>query len=137
MINFLKNVLLIHLLIGLQLYNVSTGSVKKNDMNLMNFLPSNSIVYPLDFQENWQASEPIKLNIHYDIPSYGYKDLLMTLEYHNDLETFENELEEIKRRTIYEQNRLEENLWNKILKIKSKTKQFQHQKFLRSQIDHN
>ncbi|SBS87536.1 conserved Plasmodium protein, unknown function [Plasmodium ovale curtisi] len=74
-----------------QLYSVSSSRIKKNEMSMVDFLPSNSLLYPLDFQQNWQASEPIPLNIHFDVPSYGHKDLLAALEYHNDLENYKKE----------------------------------------------
>lgn len=47
---------------------VLSSSVRKDEMNIMDFFPSNSLLYPLDFQKNWQASEPIPLNIHYSVP---------------------------------------------------------------------
>ncbi|SBT78899.1 conserved Plasmodium protein, unknown function [Plasmodium ovale] len=118
-----------------QLYSVSSSRIKKNEMSMMDFLPSNSLLYPLDFQQNWQASEPIPLNIHFDVPSYGHKDLLAALEYHNDLENYKKESDEIKRRIIDEQNRLDEIVWNKIQRVKLKEEKLQDQKFLRTYKD--
>ncbi|ETW53805.1 hypothetical protein PFUGPA_03677 [Plasmodium falciparum Palo Alto/Uganda] len=110
---------------------VLSSSVRKDEMNIMDFFPSNSLLYPLDFQKNWQASEPIPLNIHYSVPAYGDKDMLNSLEYHNDLEIYNNEKEEIKRRIISEQKRMEDNLWNKIQLLKIKKKRIENQNYLR------
>ncbi|EUR64045.1 hypothetical protein PFBG_05201 [Plasmodium falciparum 7G8] len=131
---------------------VLSSSVRKDEMNIMDFFPSNSLLYPLDFQKNWQASEPIPLNIHYSIEkkmfrflfnfffllfhvkyirAYGDKDMLNSLEYHNDLEIYNNEKEEIKRRIISEQKRMEDNLWNKIQLLKIKQKRIENQNYLR------
>ncbi|EWC85977.1 hypothetical protein PFNF54_05186 [Plasmodium falciparum NF54] len=56
------------LILFYQIYMVLSSSVRKDEMNIMDFFPSNSLLYPLDFQKNWQASEPIPLNIHYSVP---------------------------------------------------------------------
>ncbi|SCP02770.1 conserved Plasmodium protein, unknown function [Plasmodium malariae] len=132
--NIVKKIYIFHFLIIIlkQLCFISSNKIKKEEMGIMDLLPSNSLLYPLDFQQNWQASEPIPLNIHYDVPSYGHKDLLTALEYHNDLENYEKEREEIKRKIIAEQNRLEEFLWNKIEFLKIKERNLQNQNFLRT-----
>ncbi|KEG03159.1 hypothetical protein YYE_02093 [Plasmodium vinckei vinckei] len=135
----------------MDLYGALSNRVEKEETNFMNYLPSNSLLYPLDFQQNWQASEPIPVTIHYDVPSYGHKDLLMALESYNDLENYQKEsyyslfqikkcylkkiYEENKRRIIEEQNRLEDVLWNKIQLIKMKDKMFQQSKHLRTYKD--
>ncbi|GAW83049.1 hypothetical protein, conserved [Plasmodium gonderi] len=134
--NIVKKLLLFHLLIIFQqIFFSSLSNAKKEKMNPMDFFPSSSLLYPLDFQKNWQASEPIPVDIHYDVPAYGYKDLLMALEYHNDLENYDKERGEIKRRIINEQNRMEENLWRKIQIVKMKEKNRQNQKILRARKD--
>ncbi|KJP89832.1 hypothetical protein AK88_00543 [Plasmodium fragile] len=119
----------------MQILFALSNKARKEEMNPLNFLPSSSLLYPLDFQQNWQASEPIPLEIHYDVPAYGYKDLLMTLEYHNDLEHYDKERREVKRRIIEEQNRLEENLWRKVHLLKMKEKNLQNGNFLRARKD--
>ncbi|VEV56966.1 conserved Plasmodium protein, unknown function [Plasmodium vinckei vinckei] len=130
------NCFLVFFLVAMQkLYGALSNRVEKEETNFMNYLPSNSLLYPLDFQQNWQASEPIPVTIHYDVPSYGHKDLLMALESYNDLENYQKESEENKRRIIEEQNRLEDVLWNKIQLIKMKDKMFQQSKHLRTYKD--
>ncbi|CDU85114.1 hypothetical protein YYC_03016 [Plasmodium yoelii 17X] len=130
------NCFLVFLVVVMQkLYGVSSNRLEKEEGNFMNFLPSNSLLYPLDFQQNWQASEPIPVTIHYNIPSYGHKDLLMALESYTDLENYQKESEENKRRIIEEQNRLEDILWNKIQLIKVKDKKLQRSKHLRTYKD--
>ncbi|SPJ12564.1 conserved Plasmodium protein, unknown function [Plasmodium sp. DRC-Itaito] len=119
------------LILFYQIYMVLSSNAKKDEMNIMDFFPSNSLLYPLDFQKNWQASEPIPLNIHYSVPAYGDKDMLNSLEYHNDLEIYNNEKEEIKRRIISEQKRMEDKLWNKIQLLKIKQKRIENQNYLR------
>ncbi|ANQ10474.1 Uncharacterized protein PCOAH_00049650 [Plasmodium coatneyi] len=134
--NVVKKILLLHLLFACQqILFARSSKARKEEMNPLNFLPSSSLLYPLDFQQNWQASEPIPLEIHYDVPAYGYKDLLMTLEYQNDLEHYDKERGEVKRRIIEEQKRLEENLWRKIHLLKMKEKNLQNRNFLRARKD--
>eukprot|EP00375_Theileria_parva_P001374 XP_764046.1 hypothetical protein [Theileria parva strain Muguga] len=41
----------------------------------LKFTPSSLALYPLDFQDIWQSSEPIPININYSIPSFGVRDL--------------------------------------------------------------
>ncbi|CAA9990439.1 conserved Plasmodium protein, unknown function [Plasmodium knowlesi strain H] len=134
--NVVKKILILHLLfVCQQILFARLSMARKEEMNPLNFMPSSSLLYPLDFQQNWQASEPIPLEIHYDVPAYGYKDLLMALEYQNDLEHYDKERGEVKRRIIEEQKRLEENLWRKIQLLKMKEKNLQNRNFLRARKD--
>ncbi|CRH03970.1 conserved Plasmodium protein, unknown function [Plasmodium relictum] len=120
----LKNIFNFFIML-LQIYCVSSNKRKKEEMNILNFLPSNSLLYPLDFQKNWQASEPIPISIHYN-------DLFEALEYHNDLENHIKEREEIKRRIINEQKRLEVNIWDKLQFLKIKNTMLQKKNSLRT-----
>lgn len=36
--------------------------------------PSNLLLYPLDFQKSWQASEQAKINIEFQVPVFGPRD---------------------------------------------------------------
>ncbi|CRG95686.1 conserved Plasmodium protein, unknown function [Plasmodium gallinaceum] len=129
----LKNMFFFNFLVVLlQIYYVLSDRKKKEEMNILNFLPSNSLLYPLDFQKNWQASEPIPVSVHYTVPAYGYKDLIEALEYHNDLENHLKEREEIERRIISEQKRLEDNLWNKVQFLKTKDMMLKKKNSLRT-----
>lgn len=64
--------------------------IPKNVAELMAAGPiaptSNSPLYPLDFQNVWQASEPAHVNVDYDIPVYGTNTLLSRLEADSDSE---------------------------------------------------
>ncbi|UVC54482.1 hypothetical protein MACJ_004030 [Theileria orientalis] len=51
-------------------------SVKTN----LKFLPSSLALYPLDFQDIWQSSEPVPVDINYSVPSFGARDLVKKLQ---------------------------------------------------------
>lgn len=128
--SLLHNFLLV--ILFLKMFTASSERLQKKSLSATDFLPSSSILYPLDFQKNWQASEPIPLNIHYTVPAYGQKDLFMALDIHSDLEHAANEKEEVRRRVVNELKRKEQMLWEKLQALKAKERNLKEQKSFRS-----
>ncbi|CDR95007.1 hypothetical protein, conserved [Babesia bigemina] len=44
------------------------------------FTPSSLPLYPLDFQDNWQAAQPIPVDVNFSVPHFGPRDLANHLE---------------------------------------------------------
>ncbi|CBZ52272.1 conserved hypothetical protein [Neospora caninum Liverpool] len=63
-------------------------------------VPSNSPIHPLHFQDAWQASEPMRVDIYYKVPVYGEGDLLDALTKANDKATLLSELQQQKEREL-------------------------------------
>ncbi|KAG6440129.1 hypothetical protein BBOV_II001715 [Babesia bovis T2Bo] len=58
---------------------VSSGASTKT-ASASRFTPSSLPLYPLDFQDSWQASRPIPVDFNYSVPNYGPRDLTKYLE---------------------------------------------------------
>ncbi|EPT30007.1 hypothetical protein TGME49_205070 [Toxoplasma gondii ME49] len=74
---------------------IGSGQMEKFDV-LSTLVPSNSPIHPLHFQDAWQASEPMPVDIFYKVPVYGEGDLLNALTKANDKGTLLAELKQQK-----------------------------------------
>lgn len=106
--------------------------LKKSDLSFSDFLPSSSLLYPLDFQKNWQASEPIPLTITYDVPAFGSRDLFLAMSQNSDLENQTKEREELRNRIIDDQKAQMEYLRKKLIHLKIEANELKKQNSLRS-----
>ncbi|KAK1442595.1 hypothetical protein BgAZ_301130 [Babesia gibsoni] len=69
-----------------------TSTKASSQSSISRYTPSSLPIYPLDFQDNWQASRPIPVDINYSVPyvmigntsindrQYGPGDLTSYLE---------------------------------------------------------
>lgn len=57
-----------------------TSNKASSQSSISRYTPSSLPIYPLDFQDNWQASRPIPVDINYSVPQYGPGDLTSYLE---------------------------------------------------------
>ncbi|GFE54493.1 hypothetical protein BaOVIS_018970 [Babesia ovis] len=56
--------------------NIELGTTTRSNSTVSSrFMPSSLPLYPLDFQDNWQASRPIPVDVNFSVPNFGPRDL--------------------------------------------------------------